>query len=289
MKKLTNKYPHCGAALKNSIGGITLICTSALAQADTISTKIDLGEPFPFRVEDGIEYEIDLDVGYRFDSIEEVCIKTEVKEGFASAAFYRVGSEPVPGSESVQLTLGTPMVYFVDAPTPENPDPAPRMQNISFCEGENSISANNFLDGEGKFTFYVSGGYVDFWDFELIIEGDPSDAQLAIVLDESADFSVPSYGGRVNYDASIRNLDSSKSLVTFEQWSVLTLPNGDNYPIHKSRDVVLNYSEAKDYTRNYLNIPAWFEAGDYELIWYITDPSTGVRVKDSLYFTKSAD
>ncbi|AWF83398.1 hypothetical protein BTJ40_07930 [Microbulbifer sp. A4B17] len=277
--------------LKNSIAGITLICATTLVCADTISTKIDLGEPFPFRMEDGIEYEVDLDIGYKFDTIEKVCINTKVKNGEAGAAFYKAESEPAgpfnfPRFESVaqQLAVG------IDAPTPENPNPVPQLQKtINFCGNETSVLAENYLDGEGKFKFSVSGGYVDFWDFELVVEGDVSDTQLAIVLDEPTDFSVPSYGGRVNYDAGIRNLDSTQSLVTLEQWSVLKFPNGDSYPIHKSRDVVLNYSEVKDYPRNYLTIPEWFEAGDYELTWYVTNPGTGARVKDSLYFTKSAD
>ncbi|WHI46621.1 hypothetical protein [Microbulbifer sp. VAAF005] len=291
MKKLTINSPLHKTVLKNSIAGITLICASALVQADTISTKIDLGDPFPFRMEDGIKQEINLDIGYQFDTIEEICINTEVKNGNASSAFYSAESEPAgpftfPRFESVAQTLAISM----PSPTPENPNPEPQLQkSINFCGNGNSVLAKNFLDGEGKFTFNVSGGYVDFWDFELVVEGDVSDTQLAIVLDESAEFLVPSYGGRVNYDASIRNLDSTQSLVTLEQWSVLKFPNGDNFPIHKSRDVILNYSESKGYTRNYLNIPAWFEAGDYELIWYVTDPSTGSRVKDSLYFTKSAD
>lgn len=290
MKKLTINYPLHRAVLKNSIGGITLICASALVQAETISTKIDLGEPFPFKLEDGIKYEVDLDIGYQFDTIEKICINTEVKDGDATTTFLEMESESArtftfPYYE--KLAVG--ILHSINSPTPENPNPVPRIGNISFCEGENDLLAKNFLDGEGKFTLNVSGGYVELWDFELVVEGDVSDTQLAIMLDEPAQFSVPSYGGRVNYDASIRNLDSTQSLITLKQWSVIKFPNGDDYPVNKSRDIVLNYSEEKDYTRNYLNIPGWFEAGDYELIWYVTDPSTGTRVKDSLYFTKSAD
>ncbi|WP_444909375.1 hypothetical protein [Microbulbifer sp. TRSA005] len=141
-------------------------------------------------MEDGIEYEVDLDVGYRFDSIEEVCIKTEAKEGYASSSILGVKGEPVPGFVSMGIRFGIGIVYSTDDPTPENPNLVPQMGNISICEGENSILAKNFLDGEGKFTFNVSGGYVDFWDFELVIEGNTSDTQLVIVLDESAEFSV---------------------------------------------------------------------------------------------------
>ncbi|WP_444943976.1 hypothetical protein ACJJIK_01545 [Microbulbifer sp. ZKSA006] len=285
MKKLAVTRLPCGAVLKNSIGGFTLVCVSALVQADTISTKIDLDGPFPFRMEDGNKYNVNLDVGYQFDSIERVCVNAEAKDGDAFLAAYSVmGEDAVSAAD--QLTL---ISYSVEDPTPENPDPVPQIGNIDLCGDGNSVLAKNFLDGESEFTLYVSGGYVDFWDLELVVEGDVSDTQLAVVLDEPAEFSVPSYGGRVNYDASIRNLDSTQSLLTLEQWSVLKFPNGDHYPIHKPRDVVLNYSEAKDYPRNYLNIPEWFEAGDYELTWYVTNPSTGVRVKDSLYFTKSAD
>ncbi|WP_444894739.1 RbmA family biofilm matrix protein [Microbulbifer sp. TRSA001] len=278
------------AVLKKSIAGVTLVSASALVQADTISTKIDLGEPYPFKMESGIDYEVELDIGYKFDSIEKICINTEPKDGDASWAGYGFRSETVgPDGFLNEVMEMSMLTYSVDLPTPENPDPVPQIGDINFCENGNSFFANNFLDGVGQFRLFVSGGFVEFWDIELVVEGVVSDIQLAIDIDESAEFKVPSYGGRVNYDASIRNLDSTQSLVTFEQWSVLKLPNGDNYPIHKSRDVVLNYSESKDYTRNYLNIPAWFEAGDYELIWYVTDPSTGNRVKDSLHFIKNAD
>ncbi|MFA0813815.1 hypothetical protein [Microbulbifer epialgicus] len=290
MKKLNIKNPLYRAVLKNSIGGITLICTSGLAQAETISTKIDLGAPYPFRMEDGIEYEIDVDVGYQFDTIEKICINTEVKGADASSVSYEVEAEPTyPFTFPTSLKATQLLSYSVVISTPENPNPEPEVGDISFCEEQNGVLLKNFLDSDGKFTLSVSGGYVEFWDVELVVEGDISDTQLSIVIDEPAEFSVPSYGGRVNYDASIRNLDSTQSLVTLEQWSVLKFPNGDSYPIHKSRDVVLNYSEPKDYTLNYLNIPSWFEAGDYELIWYVTDPSNSTRVKDSLYFTKSAE
>ncbi|MFA0813814.1 hypothetical protein [Microbulbifer epialgicus] len=290
MKKLTISKSLCRAVLKNSICGIVLICTSILAQAETITTKIDLGEPYPFRMEDGIKHEVNLDVGYQFDLIEKICINAEPKGGYASWAFLEVSSESEGPS-----TLPAPQMFLaeisftLDLPTPENPNPVPRYENISFCSDQNSILAKNFLDGEGEFIFNVTGDYLDLLNFELVVEGDLTGIKLSIEIDEPADFSVPSYGGRVNYDASIRNLDSEQSLVTVKQWSVIKFPNGDEYPVHKLRDVVLNYSEPKDYTLNYLNIPAWFEAGDYELIWYVTDPSTGTRVKDSLYFTKSAD
>ncbi|WHI52933.1 hypothetical protein P3339_09280 [Microbulbifer sp. MLAF003] len=289
MKKLNKNSSLQRAVLKNSIAGFTLICTSTLAQADTISKKIDLGEPFPFRMENEVEYKINVDVGYQFDTISKICINAEVDNGTATALSYLAKDESAdPFLVITPQLLGLYKTF--ELPTSENPNPVPQLQkSINICQGEDSILAKSFLDGEGGFTYNVSGGYIDFWDIELVVEGDVSDIRLAIEIDEPAEFSVPTYGGRVNYDASIRNLDSTQSLVTLEQWSVLKFPNGDNYPIHKSRDVVLNYSEAKDYTRNYLNIPAWFEAGDYELTWYVTDPNTGVRVKDSLSFTKSAD
>lgn len=290
MKELTNKYPQCRAVLKNAIASAALICASTLVQAETISTKIDLGEPYPFIMEDGVDYEVDLDLGFQFDTIDKICINTEIKDADASSVGYGVIAEAVEPGNIIRGIMHMSLIgYSVSVSTPENPNPPPQIEDVVFCENESSILANNFLDGESELKLRVSGGFVEFWDIEVVVEGDVSDIQLAIELDEPVEFSVPSYGGRVNYDASIRNLDSEKSLVTFEQWSVLKFPNGDYYPIHKSRDVVLNYSESKDYTRNYLNVPAWFEAGDYELIWYVTDPSTGSRVKDSLHFTKSAD
>ncbi|WHI47916.1 hypothetical protein [Microbulbifer sp. VAAF005] len=291
MKNLDASYPMHSGVLKNSIAGIALICAPSLIQADTLSSKIDLGEAFPFRLEDGVDHEVDLDISYQFDNIERVCVNTEVKDGDANSAVFIVEKEFIDPDIpwiSTQYTL-VDLLYNHALPTPDNSNPSSQLQNFNYCVDENSLLSKNLLDGEGEIKLRVQGGYVELWDLELVVEGDVSDTQLAIVLDEPAEFLVPSYGGRVNYDASIRNLDSSQSLVTLEQWSLLTFPNGDSYPIHNSRDVVLNYSETKDYTRNYLTIPEWFEAGDYGLTWYVTNPSTGARVKDSLYFTKSAD
>ncbi|WP_020415190.1 RbmA family biofilm matrix protein [Microbulbifer variabilis] len=281
--------PQHKAVLKKSIAGFTLICASVSVQADMISAEVDLGEPYPFMMEDGITHEVRLDIGFQFNSIERLCINAEVKGGDADYAVFKVENESPGYPPLVGQWISVPLYHAIVLPTPENPNPIKQLQNFNHCMDGNNVLPKNLLDRKGEINFSVSGGYVELWGLKLLVEGDVSDTQLTVALDEPAEFSVPSYGGRVNYDASIRNLDSTQSLVTLEQWSVLKFPNGDNYPIHKSRDVVLNYSEAKDYTRNYLNIPAWFEAGDYELTWYVTDPNTGVRVKDSLSFTKSAD
>ncbi|WP_444893470.1 hypothetical protein ACJJIE_02750 [Microbulbifer sp. TRSA001] len=289
MKKLTINQPLHRAVLKNFIASTTFIWVSPLVQADTITTSIDLAEPYPFIMEDRVKYYVDVDIGYRFHSIERVCINAEVKGGNASSAHSVVESEfSDPLRRNAQLYPAF-LIYDDILPTPENPNPIPQLQDFSICAEGNALLLKNLLDGESEIELGVLAGYVEFWGIELVVEGDVSDIQLAIDIAEPAEFTVPSYGGRVNYDASIRNLDSTQSLVTLEQWSVLKFPNGDNYPIHKSRDVVLNYSETKGYNQNYLNIPAWFEAGDYELTWYVTDPNIGVRVKDSLSFTKSVD
>ncbi|WP_444921172.1 hypothetical protein ACJJID_01475 [Microbulbifer sp. CnH-101-G] len=289
MKKLTINQPLHNTVLRKSIAGFILICASASVQADMISAPVHLSEPYPFMMEDGVTHEVKLDIGFQFNSIERLCIQAEVNGGDADYAGFIVENESPGYPPVVSQWISVPLFYPIILPTPENPNPIRQLQDFNYCMDGNKILPKNLLDRKGEINFTVSGGYIELSGLRLQVEGDISDTQLTIALDEPAEFSVPSYGGRVNYDASIRNLDSTQSLVALEQWSVLKFPNGDNYPIHKSRDVVLNYSEAKDYTRNYLNIPAWFEAGDYELTWYVTDPSTGVRVKDSLYFTKSAD
>ncbi|WP_444958071.1 RbmA family biofilm matrix protein [Microbulbifer sp. ZKSA002] len=291
MKRLTINHSLYNSVLKNSIAGFTLICASASVQADMIHAEVDLDEPYPFMMEDGITHKVKLDIGFQFNSIERLCIQVEVEVngGDADYAVFKAENES-PGFPPIAgQWISIPLLYPIFIPTPEYPDPISRLQDFNHCMDGNNILPKNLLDRKGEIDFSVSGGNVELSSLKLLVEGDISDTQLTVTLDEPAEFLVPSYGGRVNYDASIRNLDSTQSLVTLEQWSVLKFPNGDNYPIHKSRDVILNYSESKDYTRNYLNIPAWFEAGDYELTWYVADPNTGVRVKDSLSFTKSAD
>lgn len=146
----------------------------------------------------------------------------------------------------------------------------------------------DLVDGKTSIDIKPGSANYEAWSFELVVTGTVAITDIDLELDEDEGFSVPVQGGRVNYDASIRNLDSNETTKSFKQWSVLKLPNGELYPIHKSNELEINYNESRDYTRTYLNIPSWFAAGDYELFWYAADVSTGKITSESMTFTMDA-
>ena len=169
---------------------------------------------------------------------------------------------------------------------PENPDLGWEMSEFVGDFTDCRVSEWNVLHGSKSITLKANGEHYEAWSFELEVTGTISATDVDLELDEEADFSVPAEGGRVNYDASIRNLDSESSSKELKQWSILTLPSGEPYPVHKSNSIEVNYNESKDYADIYLDIPSWFAAGEYELEWFVADPSTGKIISDTLEFTK---
>lgn len=109
-------------------------------------------------------------------------------------------------------------------------------------------------------------------------------AHMDIVLDEEEGFYVPSEGGRVDYDVTLENFVPGEIL---NQWSVLTMPNGDEFPVHKLRErQVTGWDGSVEYNRNHLNIPEWFDDGEYKLTWYLANTDTLERTKHSMTFAK---
>ncbi|VUD40406.1 hypothetical protein TDB9533_00193 [Thalassocella blandensis] len=110
---------------------------------------------------------------------------------------------------------------------------------------------------------------------------------VELVLDEEEGFYVPSEGGRVDYDASLKNFEPGEML---GQWSVLTMPNGDEFPVHKLRDrQVTGWDGTVQFNRNHLNIPEWFDDGEYKLTWYLANTDTLNRTKGSMTFEKGEE
>lgn len=141
----------------------------------------------------------------------------------------------------------------------------------------NTVSNFSFATSEIPSSFYRVN----------TIEYNVNDASIAVVLDEDEGFYVPSDGGRVDYDVSLENFVPGEIL---SQWSVLTMPNGDEFPIHKLRErQVTGWDGTVNYNRNHLNIPEWFDDGEYTLTWYLANTETLERNKGSMTFEKGEE
>ena len=110
---------------------------------------------------------------------------------------------------------------------------------------------------------------------------------VSIQVDEGQG-PVPATGGRFNYDATIENLDTAEN--SFIQWSVLTLPTGEDYGIHRTTNYTLSANSERVFTRTRITIPDWFPAGEYSFTWYVadTDNAEKIIVRDSFSFEKLA-
>lgn len=268
---------------------LALAAATVPAQGKTLTTEFDFGDEYPVMLIENESVTANIDFGYSFDSIESSCIKAVHKSGEpTSLEFSRIGFLP---NSSLPLTIAAihPFSRSIELVDPNDPDSGFQLAPFDgdFIDCSIRIPAQDLANGKTSIGFKSVGGNYEAWSFELVVTGTVALISLGLELDEDSGFSVPAEGGRVNYDASIRNLDSSSSAKELKQWSVLVLPNGELYPIHKANSIEINYSESKEYTRSYLNIPSWFSAGSYKLAWYVADPLTGIITTDNITFTKS--
>ncbi len=275
--------------LKKSSFVLALTFAAVSAQGETFTAELDFGDEFPVMLINNETVTANIDFGYSFDSVESSCIKAVHKSGEPTSIQFTQVVGFVPDSlEPLMVTTMQPFFRSLELIDPNDPDSGFQLAAFEgdFTNCYISVPTWDLADGKTSIDIKSGGDNYEAWSFELVVNGTVALTDLDLELDEEADFSVPAEGGRVNYDASIRNLDSSSSTKELKQWSVLILPTGELYPIHKTNSIEINYSESKDYTRTYLNIPSWFSAGSYTLAWYVADPLTGKITTDKMAFTK---
>ncbi len=276
--------------LKRSSIAMAMTLGAVSAQGETITTELDFGSEYPIMLLNNESVTANIDLGYSFDSIESVCINVIHKSGEPNGMeFTSMPESPPVGQELLEIQTSHFFLRTMELVDPNDPTSGFIVNyqgDLDTCSV--GILWENLMDGKSSVDIKPQGGDYEAWSFELSVTGVVSLTDIDLELDEDEGFTVENIGGRVNYDASIRNIDSNQTTKLFKQWSVLKLPNGEMYPIHKSNEVEINYNESRDYTRNYLNIPSWFAAGSYELLWYAADLSTGKITSESMIFTKDA-
>ncbi|MCO7223651.1 hypothetical protein [Pleionea sp. CnH1-48] len=253
-----------------SIIGLLSIATTV--QASSLTTSATFQEGLPLHLETNIAHNATVDFGASFESIDRICFTAhftgdlaDPNEGFMMGPF---------GSASYGWTNinSTPIASRTTCITPAH------------------TGASDFLDGAQTFGVKMYKGQATLSSLDVTITGtinQPDLLEVDIVKDDP-NYSVPAEGGKLKYDALIRNLDYDLSYKNFNQWSSLTLPTGEAYPVHKSRQLELSSGEEKSYTRPYINIPTWFPAGEYTFTWYVADPLNDNKLitQDSFTFNK---
>lgn len=281
--------PVCSLLKRSSIT-IAITLGAVSAQGETITSELDFGVGYPVTLQANEAVTANIDLGHSFDSIESVCINVSHKSGEPNSMGFEsvIGYNPIMQG-SVSVSSNHLFMRSLELVDPNDPTSG----FIESYEGDFTDctlipAGENLMDGKSSVDITPRNDEYEAWSFEISVTGVLSLTDINLTLDEKEDFTVSNLGGRVNYDASIRNLDSNLTTKSFKQWSVLKLPNGELYPIHKSNELEINYNESHDYTRTYLNIPSWFAAGSYELLWYAVDLSTGKITSESITFTKDA-
>lgn len=227
---------------------------------------------YPLTLDNGQTLTSETDIGYHFESIESVCIKGEVQNGTASA--FVIGSSSEDPKEAYRGF--EPLAFIL---INEN--------EFESC-GVNGL-LYNFLDGRSTMSISPVGGDITLWDLKIEVKGILKNSQIRLSKNENSELSVPAGGGKLKYDMKIENLDSTQVSKTFRKWSVLKLPNGDIYPHRKAKIFEVNYNEPLAFSNKRINIPAWFEAGEYEIWWYLADAENNERIVDRLKFVKEAE
>ena len=288
------KSTNSGTALsflKQSSIALALTTAAVTAQGETLSAELDFGSEYPVMLMANETVTANIDFGYSFDSVESSCIKAVHKSGEPSSIQFTQLMGFLPDTlDPITLTYFHPFTFGWELVDRNDPDSGWQVVPFEgdFTDCTFSVPAWDLADGKTSIDIKPGTANYEAWSFELVVTGTVAITDIDLELDEEEGFTVSEEGGRVNYDASIRNLDSNLTTKSFKQWSVLKLPNGEMYPIHKSNELDINYNESHDYTRTYLNIPSWFAAGDYELFWYAADLSTGKITTESMAFTKDA-
>ncbi|ROS05734.1 hypothetical protein EDC56_1285 [Sinobacterium caligoides] len=268
----------CSIATIASIATATSIISSAAYAADSKATvTFDQGQGLPLHLEAPTSYEVTVNFGKTFSSIEVVCFWAKYEDDLLDVGDSMTLSVPYTPLE----TTGLELLWSNDGAEAQN--------HREFCTMAWNLEPA-FLDGEHSFTISMTNGEATLKSLDVTITGEESSSLqtfgVGITLD-AGEGLVAATGGRVKYDASIENIDLLSSYKDYIQWSVLSFPDGQEYPIHKSRKVQLGAGESKEYTRTYLNIHSWFPAGEYSLTWYVADPLDGAIISDKLEFTKT--
>ncbi|MDO6684895.1 MULTISPECIES: LamG domain-containing protein [unclassified Agarivorans] len=83
---------------------------------------------------------------------------------------------------------------------------------------------------------------------------------------------IPPSGGSITYNAEITN-NIDNDTTDFIKWAVLTLPNGQDYPILSPEAINIAINDTTHYQNQTGNIPSWFPPGQYTYRFYVADPA----------------
>ncbi len=248
--------------------------------AETFNYPIELGT---LTLEDGITNSAYIDVQQQFDEIESVCIKAKIESSTAyNVSLTYFSAELIGDLDYIPPPYIIPFAYNLEFPEPGSPPVVVGPKDFSLC---NDGLKTSFVENGSEFTITAATGFVELSEINLEVKGKLSDTQTSINLAYGQEPTISADGGFFGFKNSVQNIDSNIMFKALNQWSMLKLPNGDFYPATQPMDI-FTYSDFKHEYQHYFNVPAWFEAGEYELHLHVADPLTGKVVKEKLTFSK---
>lgn len=268
---------------------LPILSLSALsATADEYQYDIELDESAPYIFEDDLTKTININLGKQFTQIDSVCLEGIVESGRPNTLTLLETSEPVDNgfSFTVQQTSIKGFPYFPSLPTLEEPTPSlSQLENFEACFVG---FPNNFNDGQTSFDLTFTGDNVQVTSLNLVINGELNKTNILTEISTESDAIIESTGGPILFNIEINNEDIDFNSKKFRIWSHITFPNGDIYPVKKSRGLRVQYQETKAIDTHFF-VPGWFEAGEYKLTTYVADKLNGERITSSFNFTKLSD
>ncbi len=260
--------------MKKIAAMIGMITMAAAAHADTFTVSAEFDNSMPAYLEAGVPQNATIDFNTAFKSIERICFTAHFAGDLAD-----------PGESFMMGPFGNSSYGWINGGSVSN---SSRM----VCITSSHSGAEEFMDGEQTFGVRMSGGTATLTNLEVTVTGVASEApthDVDVELGEGAG-TLPAQGGTVPYAVTFRNLDYELGYLDLQKWSVLTLPTGEDYPVHKPNDLQLSAGEETVYANPRLTIPAWFPAGEYTYTWYLANPLNEKMPieQDSVTFEKLA-
>jgi len=260
----------------------TVLSTILLAHAsaaETFNASISFDTPYPVYLDDSVTVYSNIQFDTSFSSISRMCFEAAFETDLLDTdETFMIG--PFHTTPSSSSSFGFKNIFS----TPIEK----RKSCITAAHKETAF----FLDGFERVGITVNGSAM-LSDFIVTLEGE---ADTPIIVPEEPTHTVelepvdgasniPAEGGIVKYSAVIENSDFDYAYKSLYRWSVLTLPTGDDYSIHKSRAFDIDAGLSREFNRRKLTIPAWFPAGEYTYTWYVADPQASENSIQSASFT----
>jgi hypothetical protein len=227
-----------------------------------------------YLVYDGLEYNDPQGNNNGILNVGETC--------YLSVALENIGTQT---AENVSVTISTDDPYCTVIDGFENYPNIPANNSVSVADAfEIEVSDIFSANYTAAFDLVATDG-IDTWEAEFTVDIIPN--LYVTLIPVGPPITIPANGGSFDFNISIENTDNTTT--TFDIWTYITLPNGNEYgPVINVSNFSLTPVGFIDRDRTQL-VPSNAPSGSYTYDSYVGEYPDFVWDEDHFDFTKDAD